>query len=100
MGHNRFGGRLYMHSSAATQRKSGASILVIRQPKAYPVYDAEYQDALEIVGEWIRSFENFQTVGRDGLHRYNNQDHAMLGCPERVRRESRRVGGTRRPRLP
>ena len=53
---------------------------VIRQPKAYPVYDGEYMDALEVIGKWIRSFENFQTVGRNGLHRYNNQDHSMLSA--------------------
>lgn len=53
---------------------------VIRQPKAYPVYDGEYTEALEVIGKWIRSFENFQTVGRNGLHRYNNQDHSMLSA--------------------
>ena len=51
---------------------------VIRQPKAYPVYDAEYQDALKIIADWLGTLENFQTVGRNGLHRYNNQDHSML----------------------
>ncbi len=51
---------------------------VIRQPKAYPVYDGEYKDALDTVAEWLGRFENFQTVGRNGLHRYNNQDHSML----------------------
>ncbi|MCQ8186318.1 glycosyltransferase [Parvularcula maris] len=51
---------------------------VIRQPKAYPVYDGEYTDALGIVREWLDGFENFQTVGRNGMHRYNNQDHSML----------------------
>ena len=53
---------------------------VIRQPKAYPVYDAEYQDALAVVSEWIRGLENFETIGRNGLHRYNNQDHSMLSA--------------------
>ncbi len=53
---------------------------VIRQPKAYPVYDADYQEALETVSGWIKGLENFQTVGRNGLHRYNNQDHSMLSA--------------------
>jgi protoporphyrinogen oxidase len=53
---------------------------VIRQPKAYPVYDGEYQDALVVVADWLKSFDNFQTVGRNGLHRYNNQDHSMLSA--------------------
>lgn len=53
---------------------------VIRQPKAYPVYDSEYADALPVIREWLDGFENFQTVGRNGLHRYNNQDHSMLSA--------------------
>jgi protoporphyrinogen oxidase len=51
---------------------------VIRQPKAYPVYDADYKAALATLSDWIRGLENLQTVGRNGLHRYNNQDHSML----------------------
>ena len=51
---------------------------VIRQHKAYPVYDAEYQAALNTIREWLDQLENFQTIGRNGLHRYNNQDHSML----------------------
>ncbi len=51
---------------------------VIRQEKAYPVYDGQYRDALDVVAKWLGTLENFQTVGRNGLHRYNNQDHSML----------------------
>lgn len=53
---------------------------IIRQPKAYPVYDENYQEALAVIREWIEGLENFQTVGRNGLHRYNNQDHSMLSA--------------------
>ncbi len=53
---------------------------IIRQPKAYPVYDGDYRVALDVLEEWIMSLENFQTVGRNGLHRYNNQDHSMLSA--------------------
>ena len=53
---------------------------IIRQPKAYPVYDGEYREALDVLEEWLLSLENFQTVGRNGLHRYNNQDHSMLSA--------------------
>ncbi|MEM7114737.1 MAG: NAD(P)/FAD-dependent oxidoreductase [Chloroflexota bacterium] len=52
--------------------------VVIRQPKAYPVYDQTYRDNLAIVRDYIARFENLQTVGRNGMHRYNNQDHSML----------------------
>jgi len=51
---------------------------VFRVPKAYPVYDAGYRDALDTVREFVDRLENLQTIGRNGLHRYNNQDHAML----------------------
>ena len=51
---------------------------IIRQPKAYPVYDDNYREAVATISEWLRTLENFQTVGRNGLHRYNNQDHSML----------------------
>src|SRR5262249_37184675 len=50
---------------------------VVRVPKAYPVYDAEYRDHLQAVRTFVDQFDNFQTIGRNGLHRYNNQDHAM-----------------------
>lgn len=53
---------------------------IIRQPKAYPVYDDKYKGALDVIAGWINSLENFQTVGRNGLHRYNNQDHSMLSA--------------------
>lgn len=51
---------------------------VVRQTKAYPIYDAQYRAALDVIVEWLGTLENFQTVGRNGQHRYNNQDHSML----------------------
>jgi protoporphyrinogen oxidase len=51
---------------------------VFRVPKAYPVYDSSYRDQLALVRGLVDRLENFQTIGRNGLHRYNNQDHAML----------------------
>ena len=51
---------------------------VIRQRKAYPVYDGEYRQHLQVIQDYLETFENLQTVGRNGMHRYNNQDHSML----------------------
>lgn len=51
---------------------------VIRQPKAYPVYDEHYRDAVDTIRAYVESFENLFSVGRNGMHRYNNQDHSML----------------------
>jgi protoporphyrinogen oxidase len=51
---------------------------VLRMPKAYPVYDATYQHSLTVVREFLSKLPNLQLVGRNGMHRYNNQDHSML----------------------
>jgi len=51
---------------------------VVRMKKAYPVYDQSYHESLAIIRNYLESFSNLQTVGRNGLHRYNNQDHSML----------------------
>lgn len=51
---------------------------VIRQRKAHPVYDGEYRQHLQVLQNYISSFENLQTVGRNGMHCYNNQDHSTL----------------------
>jgi hypothetical protein len=52
----------------------GVKVLV---PKAYPMYDSHYEDALSTIRAYLEQFENLQTCGRNGLHRYNNQDHSM-----------------------
>ncbi len=51
---------------------------VVRMPKAYPVYDATYRDALTVVRAYLARFSNLESVGRNGQHRYNNQDHSMV----------------------
>lgn len=52
--------------------------VVIRQPMAYPVYDEKYKEHLEVLRRYLEGFQNLWTVGRAGMHRYNNQDHSML----------------------
>lgn len=51
---------------------------VVRQLKAYPVYNSTYGGYLQTIKEYLLTFSNLQTVGRNGLHKYNNQDHSML----------------------
>jgi protoporphyrinogen oxidase len=52
---------------------------VVRQPKAYPVYDEAYRDNVEAVRrELAANYPTLQLVGRNGMHKYNNQDHAMM----------------------
>ena len=49
----------------------------VRVPRAYPVYDSGYEDAVAQIRDYFAGFSNLQTCGRNGLHRYNNQDHSM-----------------------
>jgi protoporphyrinogen oxidase len=51
---------------------------VVRMPKAYPVYDSVYSAHLDRVRSWIDPICNLHPVGRNGMHKYNNQDHSML----------------------
>jgi len=51
---------------------------VVREANAYPVYDGQYRGALDTIRRWLARFPNLQVVGRNGMHRYNNQDHSML----------------------
>ncbi|HZT38995.1 MAG TPA: NAD(P)/FAD-dependent oxidoreductase [Bryobacteraceae bacterium] len=51
---------------------------VVRMPKAYPVYDGAYRAAVASIRQFLGMLPNFQVIGRNGMHRYNNQDHSML----------------------
>ena len=52
---------------------------VVRQPKAYPVYDDAYQIHVEAVRDELEIvYPSLHLVGRNGMHKYNNQDHAMM----------------------
>ncbi len=52
---------------------------VVRVPKAYPVYDEGYAERVDVLRDWLAAtVPNVHPVGRNGMHRYNNQDHSML----------------------
>ena len=51
---------------------------VVRVEKAYPVYDQLYMENVAIVRSAIDPLKNLQVVGRNGMHKYNNQDHSMM----------------------
>jgi len=52
---------------------------VVRMPMAYPVYDSTYAANVDIVRRWLEhAVPNVHPVGRNGMHRYNNQDHSMV----------------------
>jgi protoporphyrinogen oxidase len=51
---------------------------VVRVPKAYPIYDADFEKRVRTIRAWLDRIPGLQQVGRNGLHRYNNSDHSML----------------------
>jgi len=53
--------------------------LVIRMPKVYPAYFGSY-DQFHVIRAFTDGFENLFLIGRNGMHRYNNQDHSMLSA--------------------
>jgi protoporphyrinogen oxidase len=58
----------------------GASVVdgaVVRIPKAYPIYNLAYRSHLEPIRQFLDGIPNLHTVGRNGMHKYNNQDHSM-----------------------
>jgi protoporphyrinogen oxidase len=50
---------------------------VLRMPKAYPAYFGTYE-RLDEIRHWVTAIPNLYCLGRNGMHRYNNQDHSML----------------------
>jgi len=51
---------------------------VVRMPKAYPTYDETYKENVDVMRAWLAEHtSNVYPVGRNGMHRYNNQDHSM-----------------------
>jgi len=53
--------------------------VVVRAPRAYPAYYGTY-DRFDLLRGWTDRFENLFLLGRNGMHRYNNQDHSMLAA--------------------
>ena len=53
--------------------------VVVRMPKAYPVYDSEYLSNVKTIRTYLQTnYPTLHMVGRNGMHRYNNQDHSMV----------------------
>lgn len=51
---------------------------VIRQSHAYPIYDTDYRANVAMIRGFLASLSNLHSIGRNGMHRYNNMDHSML----------------------
>jgi protoporphyrinogen oxidase len=57
--------------------------LVVKAPKAYPKYTGAYKD-FDYLRDYLLELESFYTLGRNGMHRYNNQDHSMVAAMRTV----------------
>ena len=64
-------------SHIGLSHESALAYHVEKVPKAYPVYSGVYKD-FDKVKQYLNSITNFYPIGRNGMHRYNNQDHSML----------------------
>lgn len=51
---------------------------VVRQPKAYPVYDKMYKENVQEIISELKNYAGLYLIGRNGMHKYNNQDHSMM----------------------
>ncbi|MCC6784443.1 MAG: NAD(P)/FAD-dependent oxidoreductase [Planctomycetes bacterium] len=71
-------GGLELEKLGLASRKDVRDGSVVRMEKAYPVYDAQFQAAVDTLKAWLGGIRGIQQVGRNGQHRYNNQDHSML----------------------
>jgi protoporphyrinogen oxidase len=78
-------GRREMDAIGLIQSSDVIDGTVVRQLKAYPVYNGTYAGYLGTIKDYLAGFSNLQTVGRNGLHKYNNQDHSMLTAMLAVR---------------
>jgi hypothetical protein len=71
-------GKKELESLGLANRDDVEDGTVVRMPKAYPVYDSTYRKSLDVVRQFFGGIDNLQLVGRNGMHKYNNQDHSML----------------------
>jgi protoporphyrinogen oxidase len=72
-------GKMELEKLGIARRDEILDGCVVRQPKAYPVYDDLYSAHVSAVREELdQNYPNLHLVGRNGMHKYNNQDHAMM----------------------
>ncbi len=71
-------GKREVDAIGLVQAKDVSDGCVVRMPKAYPVYDEEYLGHLATIRGWLASLPNLELAGRNGMHKYNNQDHSMM----------------------
>jgi protoporphyrinogen oxidase len=71
-------GKKEIQQIGLTRQSAVVDGYVVRQKKAYPVYDQDYKEKVAAVRETLRAYPGLYLVGRNGMHKYNNQDHSMM----------------------
>ena len=71
-------GRREVDAIGLVEAKDVIDGCVVRMPKAYPVYDEVYLGHLATIRGWLAKLPNLELAGRNGMHKYNNQDHSMM----------------------
>ena len=67
------------HGQVLINKDDVIDLYVVRQEKAYPVYDENYRDIVKSVSSELKDkYKSFYLVGRNGMHKYNNQDHSIM----------------------
>jgi protoporphyrinogen oxidase len=66
-----------LHTLALARGANVVDANVVRMPKAYPIYDQAYPRHLQTIRTFLDGIPNLHTIGRNGMHKYNNQDHSM-----------------------
>jgi protoporphyrinogen oxidase len=66
-----------LHKIGIVERDDVIDFTVVRMPKTYPAYFGTY-DRFDDLRNYIDRYENLFLIGRNGMHKYNNQDHSML----------------------
>ncbi|MCK4650888.1 NAD(P)-binding protein [Candidatus Babeliales bacterium] len=73
-------GKREIEKIGIVKKKDVISGMILRLQKAYPIYDKNYKKDLKIIFDYLNKFSNLQLMGRNGLHKYNNMDIAMLSA--------------------
>jgi len=71
-------GKKEIEQIGLTKQSAVVDGYVVRQPKAYPVYDHSYKQHVDTIKEALKAYPGLYLVGRNGMHKYNNQDHSMM----------------------
>ena len=86
----------HLHRLKFLETSEVADSCVLRVPFAYPIFNVNYRENLQIITDWLDQFDNLQLIGRSGRYSYLNMDCAMesgLRAVEEVIERSGAAGG-------